>query len=1217
MKWTDKQRDVIDARDRNILVSAAAGSGKTAVLVERIIEMITDPEKPVNIDELLVVTFTRAAASEMKERVRKVLEERAAKNPEDENLKKQLSYIHNAQITTIDSFCTRVVKEHFEQIEMDPNYRIGDEVELEMMKADIIEELLEEYYEEANPDFMNLAEQYTSSKMNDGIGELINRLYCAATGQYNPEEWLENCSKIYDVSTVEELEQTELYRSLMEYYQEIMKEFLEQLAEARKQLVYYGDDKSAQTIDWIYGIVQLASHQESYEEIRNALTNIEKTVTLRISKKVNPDVKSQIAELKTRVVKVCKEEMLQGFFRQDIDEVLQDIKNSRASVKMIQQLTMEFMKRFREKKLEKGVIDFTDQAHLALRILNDRDEEGNLHPSSVAQNMAKQFHEIMIDEYQDSNYIQEAILSAVSKGQGINNMFMVGDVKQSIYKFRQAEPKLFLNKFDTFETDSQAPNRKIILDKNFRSRREIIDSVNFVFDYIMQKDFGGIDYRTENRLTLGAEYEEVPEGQEQRTEFILLETKSRENEAAYVARKIAQITNPETGMKITKKDGNLRPVEYRDIAILLRTSKGVSETYQEQLEEYGIPSYAENKTGFYETLEVRTITDFLSVINNPYQDIPLVSIMASPMFGFTDEDLAKIKIESHRSCFYESVEYYFLDGSDEALKKKVETFLTMLKRFRDMVPYTTVYELIQVILRKTGYDLYLQAMPNGKRRQMNLEALKEKAVSYDATSYKGLFHFTRYIERIKELSGEEGESSTVGEQENLVRIMTIHKSKGLQFPVVFLCETAGGQGQKNGKIVVDDDGNIGVNCIDPELRTKNETLFKKCIDRKNNAEDLAEKMRILYVAMTRAEEKLFITGRVSNMSKKIAAYASQRCNLSQVISVSHLSSQKSFQEWIGNAVGRNIAFEELAPEKGDVEVNESYYEDSCFKVVAVEEEDILAGTAEEYLEQDASREAFRSALSDVADGMDPEPIETMVEYEYPFKDYISMYSKASVTEIKKQSMAYEEEQDGFAIFGEKPKRELEEIIPEFMKESVEEQRLTGAKRGTAYHRVFELLDMTLEEYTPKVIEHLIQEYVEQGMLTKEEADCINPSDIVSFTETELFRRMQAAFQRGELYRERKFLMGVPASSLAGKEHLQKTDDMVVIQGIIDVCFLEDGKFVLADYKTDQVDTLQKLVEKYQIQLKSYRQALEQIAGIDVSEMIIYSVTLGDEITIAE
>ncbi|MCR5703810.1 MAG: helicase-exonuclease AddAB subunit AddA [Eubacterium sp.] len=1218
MEWTEKQKEVIDTRNRNILVAAAAGSGKTAVLVERIVELVTDKEHPINIDELLVVTFTRAAAAEMKERVRQRLEEMAGKCPEDENLKKQLSYIHNAQITTIDSFCTRVVKEHFEQIEMDPNYRIGDEVELEMMKADIIEELLEECFEEADPDFMNLAEQYTSSKMTDGIGKLINQLYKAAIGQYNPEAWIQNCCKIYEVESEADLEETELYQHFIAYYKELLKDLLEQLVRAEKSLREYGEEKGANTIVYMEDLIRLALTKGQYKGIQEALKPFETTITLKMDKKKVPeDVKNQISGLKAKVVAICRDEMINGSFEQEIGDILADIQNSRSTVKMIQKLTEEFMKRFREKKLEEGVIDFTDQAHLALRILNDRDEEGNLHPSEVARNMAGQFREIMIDEYQDSNYIQEAILSAVSNGQGINNMFMVGDVKQSIYRFRQAEPKLFLHKFDTFSDDLTASDCRIILDKNFRSRREIIDSVNFVFDYLMHKDFGGIDYKGENRLTLGADYDEVPEGQEQNTEFIMLETKDKEKEPLFVAQKILEITNPVTGMKITKKNGELRPVEFKDIAILLRKMQGVSELYQEKLEEWGVPSYAENKTGFYDTLEVRTITDFLSVINNPYQDIPLVAVMTSPMFEFNEEELAKIKIQSQRPQFYEAVEYYFMDGTDEELKQKVEGFLTTLKRFRDMVPYTTVYELIQMILQETGYDLYLQAMPGGKRRQMNLEALKEKAVSYDATSYKGLFNFIRYIERIKELSGDEGESSTVGEHDNLVRIMTIHKSKGLQFPVVFLCETTGRGGGREDEILIDDQGNIGVDCIDPELRTKSKTFYKKCIRQKNEEEELAEKMRLLYVAMTRAEEKLFITGRVSSLEKSIAKFSSQRCNSATVMPTSEIVSNKSFFDWIGNTVGRNQAFEAVTsePEKGTV--HQEYNRDSCFKVSGVTEEEILCGEIGEYLGKEQYKESFQNSMKETAKQMDLEQLRRMVEFDYPYQDYISMYSKASVTEIKKRSMAYEEEQDGFAVFGEKPERTLEEIIPYFEKGTETEFLLTGARRGTAYHRVFELLDMSLEEYSVGVIKAALEEYVSKGMMSREEADCVNPEDIVSFTKTKLFKRMQEAFRREELFRERKFLMGVPASSLAGKEHLKATEDMVVIQGIIDVCFLENGKYVLADYKTDKVRTMQELVDKYQIQLKSYRQALEQIAGIEVTEMIIYSVTLGDEITITD
>lgn len=1201
MQWTEKQLDVINTRDRNILVSAAAGSGKTAVLVERIIKMITDSENPTDIDQLLVVTFTRAAASEMRERIREALEKLAEKEPDNVNVQKQLSFIHNAQITTIDSFCASVVRENFDKIDMDPNFRIADETEIEMLKSDIMESMLEEYYEKSEPEFVNLAQQYSGGKLSDNIGELISLLYEYASGYHNPEKWVERCVDSYSLETIEELENSPWMQAYIDTLRNQMDSWIESL---NKAIIIADSPDGPQfgaKLREFADMIEWTKKAGTYTEMRRRLSEI-KSITLRAVKDCDENKKKQASEIKSQVTKAIKK-MRENNLEQDIKGLFEDMCNSKPTVEMIVKLTLDFMRRFKAEKLDKGIMDFNDQAHFTLSILTKEDENGNLIPTETAKEMSHQYKEIMIDEYQDSNFIQEAILCSISGGFGNNNMFMVGDVKQSIYRFRHAEPKLFLSKYDTYSEDLTSNNCKIILDKNFRSRKEVIESVNYIFNCIMHRQVGGIDYKNGNQLVLGADYSEPPTGQNNSTEFIVIECDEKKAEAEYVAQKIKEITNPIGGMKITEKGKEMRPVKYGDIAILLRSVKGVGEIYQEHLENNGVPAYVESRTGYYQAMEVRTIVSMLSIIDNPRQDIPLVTVMVSPMFKFSSDELAKIKTENVCECMYDSVKTYGENGSDKNLCMKTQNFLEMLNRFRDMVPYTSVYEIINGILSETGYGYYIKSMPNGKKRYLNIEALKEKAVAYDAISYKGLFNFIRYIEKVQYLSKDDGEASTANENDNIVHIMSIHKSKGLQFPVVFLCNTAGKSRNDTDKIVADDKGNIGIDCIDYKFKTKTPTILKKVIKSSNKEEDMAERLRILYVALTRAKEKLFITGTCKDLEKTVESFAEYKYDENELMSYNDIVDGKNFMEWIGKTLG-------------------------CTKTVS--ESDILFNQVQDEITDEIKKETLSLLQSpNIVREDTRKKLNRYFSFEYPYKEDITLHSKASVTEIKKQSMSYEEEQDGYALYGEKPgdysaknvaektnevEMELPEIIPEFAKSEEQLlQGLSGAQRGTAYHRIFELLDMDAEEYTTDTVKDMMSEFLETGMIDREGFESIQVKDIVKFTETELFKRMKAAHHRGELFREQKFLMGMPAKEINGSK--SESEETMIIQGIIDACFIEDEKYVIMDYKTDRVSSLDELAKRYHVQLECYQAAVKQITGADVKEMIIYSVHLGDEIRI--
>ncbi len=1188
MNWTSKQLDVINTRNRNILVSAAAGSGKTAVLVERIIGLITDEKSNVNVDELLVVTFTRAAASEMKERLRERLEELQREENSD-NIENQLALLNNATITTIDSFCAKVVKENFDKIDLDPGYRLADETEIDLLKNDILEELLEEYYLSESKDFVTLAKKYSGGKVYDNIFRLIDSIYKKAKGEVSPKKWVENLVKSYDFCSEEEMFQgkvfTEVYESCHAQLREC-REWLERAVNIAKEdsdvidLVDNAEEYSS--------VVELMLACEDYKALHKEINHCSLPAMSR-KRKGTPEIRQGAKELITSVRDNIKA-LAETFFAEPVEDMYQNLMNCKDSVKILAEITLQLMERFAQEKKDKHIADFDDIAHMALNILNDIDEEGNPHPTKVARQMAKFYKEIMIDEYQDSNFVQEAILTSVADGQGMGNMFMVGDVKQSIYRFRNAKPKLFLDKFDTYEENLEADNCKIILDQNFRSRKEVIDSVNFLFEHMMSKELGGIDYRDGNGLSLGADYTELPKGQDNRTEFIAIGTDKKEIEAAFIASKIKEITDLVNGIKVEGRDKTMRPARFQDIVILMRGIKNNANIYLEALSNAGIPAYAESKSGYFDSLEIKTIMDMLNIIDNPRQDIPLAGVMSSAMFGFDDDELAQIKSENSYISFYDNVCAYAENGENKELVFKVKSFLEMLEYFRNSDYKNSVYDMINEILERTGFGYYVSSLTNGKRRFLNIENLKEKAMNYEKSSYRGLFNFVRYIEKIKELDKDEGEASVVNENDNIVRISTIHKSKGLQYPIVFLCDTNSTFMSDKDAVNLSDDGQIGLDAIYPEVKVSVTPMYRQYIKNKNSEEDRAEYLRLLYVALTRAKEKLYITGKVGqDIDKYLKKCESIHTNTSEVVTYRELMSNSTLFQWM------NLIYQR---------------ENQIVRCIQVAEDDIEIERAGNV----AVDELKRMAMEQWENAEVPKDIyDTIVsnfEYKYPYIEDILLCAKASVTELKKESMEDEEAEHPYDIGYEKFDREL--IVPKFMKENdKEEQPLLGAERGTAYHRVFELLDMECADYTEDVVSEMIERLVETKKLSQTQADCIQIADIVKFTKSDVFARMKEAYGRDELFRERQFLLGVPAKQIKKSD----SEETMIIQGIIDVCFLEDGKYVIMDYKTDRVDNMEELKEKYAKQLECYQLALKKITGTTVSEMIIYSVYLGDEIRI--
>jgi ATP-dependent helicase/nuclease subunit A len=1191
VEWTEKQKDVIRTTDRNILVSAAAGSGKTAVLVERIIQKILDKDNPVNVDELLVVTFTKAAAAEMRERVLKALDSELKINPDNEHLQRQQSYIHNASITTIDSFCAKIVREYFDRIELDPNTRIVDEAEITMLQNDILNDMLEERFAAGDEGFIRLMDKYSNHRSTDKINEIISILYKNAESHVDPKRWLDKCRESYNVESIEDIESSS-WMKMMKFYISKELENINLSIEEALDIVRYCDAFVPYFNDMseIKKMFENIDCNKQFDDIRQEFLGMSFARLPRIKGEFDEDERDRYKAIRESIKKKT-DKLIKDYFSQDVDEMLSDIINSSDAVNELIDLTIMFCDAFSNAKKEKCIMDFADQEHYALEILRNYDENGVGTPSQVALEIGTKFREIMIDEYQDSNAIQEEILTSVSKGFGINNVFMVGDVKQSIYKFRLANPQLFIDKYDTYREDLSADECKIILDSNFRSRSNIIDSVNFIFDKIMRRELGGIEYEDGNAMTFGAKYyPEVPDNQDNDTEILFVEGEGNTNEIAAIAGEIRKLVDPSTGFMVSDGEGGLRTPKYNDIVILLRSVKNRGDEYVEELGKHGIPAYCESRTGFYDAMEVKLILDYLRIIDNPLQDIPLAAVLRSDIFRFSSEELAIIKAESDVYYYFDAMKLY-LENNEGALADKVRQFLDEIGYLRTQVSYMGVYDMISLILAGSGYEEYVFAMPNGIRRVKNIDILKEKAKQFDSGVFKGIFNFVRYIEKIKELGIEEGEASPYNEQDNIVRIMTFHKSKGLQFPIVFVSSLASKFNNLDAaaEIITHDSIGIGVEYIDEKLRFKKSTIIKNVIKKLIREENYAEYIRFLYVAMTRAQEKMYLTASDSKMEARLDNYKSMHKSADGKLEYSRLMQADSFVDWIGMAMNvgqmntgsctksRYISSEEL---------EEKEIEDT-----------ILTGLKREQLMSFDTSVEYAPALKEM--------ITDRMKWEYKYALESKLPTKLSVTDIKKMSVESEEDAKSHYHF------EPVESVPEFMMEKEEDKKLTGAKRGTAYHRVLELFDFDMEP-TKENIANMLSNLIECGKISKLAGECTDVEDLFTFSKSNLYGRMKRAYDKNLLFRERGFLMGIPANDIKALG-LPELDEVVLVQGIIDVCFIEDGNYVIADYKTDKVRTMSELVDKYRAQLDSYQYAINKLDNVNVSEKIIYSIELGEEI----
>lgn len=1250
-KWTPDQQLVIDLRDRNILVSAAAGSGKTAVLVERIIQEVTDQEHPIDIDRMLVVTFTKAAAGEMRTRIGEALEQRLLENPEDEHLQKQLSLLHNAHITTIDSFCQNIIRNYFHVIDLDPVFRVADETEMTLMMSDILKEIIEERYEQGEERFLDFAEIFSPGRTDSAIEELILHLNRIAMSYPWPQEWLDDVLKVYQCHSLEELNQCKWMQELTGYLAKMVDSYLDMAKQARN-LCMEGDgpDTYLPAIESDLQQLQTLAAAQNYTEYAKAFQGINPA---RLSSKktdASQEKKEQVKALRENYQKKGIQQLQKNYFYQAPEDMLSDMEQMEPVIQELVDVTKAFMNAFADRKREEGLLDFNDMEHFALDILIDR-SQGEPCPSQTARELQEYYQEILTDEYQDSNFIQELILTSISRAPKQRPyLFMVGDVKQSIYQFRLARPELFNEKYNSY-TVGEGPYQRIDLHQNFRSREMVLESANFLFRQLMQECLGGICYDDAASLVPGAVFGDCGHPTAGRTQVMLIERQSEDEkalnkvamEAAAIGEKIRRLMQGEDALYVNGKNGYHR-LEYRDIVILLRSPGNWTEDFIEILTDMGIPAYSETKTGYFSTLEVEIILNLLRVIDNPRQDIPMAAVLRSCLGGLSDEELAQLGAMPRELNYQDGILAYLREHKEEALYDKLSDFWNMLERYHQLSQTLSVYELLRRIYQETGYYHIMSVMPAGEKRAANLDILLQQAVEFAKRGHGGIFAFIRYIESLHKSNIDFGEASVVSENMNAVRIMSIHKSKGLEFPVVFVAGLGKQFNMQDARksAIIDADYGVGADYVDLDLRVKQPTLIKRFMANRIKLNTLSEEIRILYVALTRAKEMLILTGTVPGLEKKLEKW-DRRNGLA---TLSDLTSVSTYLDWIMPVV-RSVG--------GD-----AYFQLEILnqqEVVQVEADELAAGMGRyEMLKNWDTSRCYDKAMQ--------KAILEQEEYQYPYQEEEGIPVKISVSELKRLELERMQAVNEDALWeaeslylGEKDLQERqgissqivngdstlvsdceqrEENREEFMEKEIPrpvfltgEQEISGAGKGTLYHLVMEHLpyeriwnqqkwmDDSLAVEGKREWDGLsvwLEELCQEGYMTKEEMKLLDIQKFQRFLKSPVGQRMGKAAVEGRLKREQPFMIGLPAKELS----IQSTsEEIVLVQGIIDAWFVEEDEIVLVDYKTDSVRKGhgQELIEKYRAQLRYYAQALERITGKRVKEEIIYSFALGQELVL--
>ncbi len=1184
--WTREQKAAIDERGKNLLLSAGAGSGKTAVLVERIIRLIIRDK--IAIDKLLVVTFTNAAAGEMRERIGEaILKELEKQDANKEHLRKQLILLNKASIMTLHAFCTEIVRRHFHFINMDPNFRIGDLTEINILKLEAMDELLEDEYRKNNPDFIQLVERFGGIKEDTALENLILELYQFIRSQPKPYEWLRD--RIEDFNwKQEEKDQHPWFKTIGERIAVDLEGAINLLEEGREICQHeQGPGKYLTAIEDDIGQIQKLINTLD-DDLHGFYDEIEKLKHKNLAKigqgEAREDLKEQVQFLRKQVkdiTKAIKEEI----FALSPQEYIEDLQTLYPIIKYLGQTVERFASIYGQKKQERALVDFDDLEHYALAILeNDK----------VREEYRKKFHYIFIDEYQDSNIVQDRLINLIKRD---NNLFMVGDIKQSIYRFRLADPSLFLKKYEEFKDGRDKNNRRIDLAKNFRSRHEILSGVNYIFKHIMSKYLGEMDYKEDVYLhaaRTGESTDKLP------IEVKLIEKtrdlpgelgqmEDMEIEARIAANRLKDLLEEKV---YDAKIGGFRPIEYRDIVVLMRTTQNWIDVFTEVFIQENIPVYADVNTGYFETMEIRIFINLLKIIDNKRQDIPLLSVMKSPIGKFTIDELIDIRLDHKEGNFYQAIDFY-IGNNKSPLADKLENFLDKLQEWTRESRLMKIDEFLWKILIETGYFYYVGAMPGGQQKQANLRVLLERARQFERASIKGLYSFIKFIEKLEASRGDMGAAKILGENDNVVRIMSIHKSKGLEFPVVMIA----GIGKNfnlsdtNKNVLMHKDLGLGPRFVDPQLRSYRDTIAKLAMREKIKLENLSEEMRILYVAMTRPMDRLIMLASIRDIGRHVRKW-------SRTISPHILSQGRNYMDWLGMALLRHPDGKVLR-NLGNLDLGGQglFDDESSWDISILSGQDIKLKEEIKTERQEEIKDKLKNYKQSNY-GSNKGKIDSILNWKYPYQDAIYIPSKLSVTQIEK-SREGNIDRVGYNI---------PDLIkrPSFMGGA---KTFTPAERGTILHLVLQVLDFR-EGYLSQNVDQQIENMVEKELLTREEAGVIDRSKIYALLESDLGQRMLEADQ---IFRELPFNLKKRARDVISQ--VDNSQEILLVQGIIDCFFMEDDEIVMVDYKSDYVpyNGLGQIVKRYEPQLRLYKEALQRIKGKNVKESYLYLFSINEAI----
>lgn len=1162
MKWTDEQKMAIDSRDKNQLVSAAAGSGKTAVLVERIIQSVI--HEKVNLDRLLVVTFTNAAAGSMKEKIQDKINEAIFKQDANYSfLKKQIHLIHKSHISTIHSFCFNVLRKYFYLIDVDPGFRVMDTNDSSMMLNETIEEVLERHYEKKDPDFLRFVDSYAESRGDSAVMDMIYKTYKILMSYPEPFVWFEDAiaSLAIGENRLEDTIWMDIIKKEVRKYIEFAYQELQSAFEICPREMPYMEALSKDN-DNIAGLI--TDLNNDFERFRENLINIRHEKLNPINAKKKEIYGNDLVEFiksKRQLYKDVLSKTMEIIPQKSFGNLADEINEMHPIMMVLSEIVKEVSSVFHQKKLAKKSLDFNDAEHLALRVLK-YDEAANYYKDK--------FQYIYIDEYQDSNGVQEEIINRIKRE---NNVFMVGDVKQSIYRFRQADPTLFIDKYNQYKAENDADkNKLVLLNKNFRSRPEILDFINNIFQNIMHEDCGEIEYDIDSFLLSGGVYEKNENSVEvnilekrpvDELEEELQELKTNQLEASFIVNRIKELVGD-----------NSTEIKYKDIVILLRSAVSWSSVFEEVFFDNDIPLYSDVSSSYFDTMEIKVMINLLRLLDNTRQDIPLLSVMKSKIGGFTIDELIRIRLISPKSDFYDAMQHYKKIHKDE-LSVKIIKFINTVDKWKWRSRHTKLGSLIWEILIETDYYYFNGMLPNGNIRQGNLRLLSDRAGIFESEGNTGIFDFIAYLERIGQSYGDMSTAKLLGENDNVVRLMTIHKSKGLEFPVVICAGLSKkfNMSDLNDQIIISKKCLVAPKFIDTDRRIYRETLPRYASKIQLRKESISEEMRVLYVALTRAIDKLILVGTVNNYDKWVQKCREESCDYY------HIISKRNYLDWIGIVLINHYS--------GKFNLN---------RISIADYDSIKAkNKSEDYV-------SIRKDLD--ATKIDSEAFylfDKRYKWDYSHKSNHSLPGKITVTDIKNISL--------------KNQNEFRYKIPFMQEVPLFKSKVSGftpAEIGTITHAVLQLIKLK-DLITKDYINEFVDEMIERKQLTEEEAKVVETDKILDFYCSELGSRM---LKSSTIKREQPFILKKNVGDILQTKN-DNSDESVYVQGIIDCYFYEDDEIVLIDYKTDRTgdDRVEDLIERYGTQIRTYREALDALTGKRVKESYLYLLNISKAVSI--